>query len=88
MSDKENTKNQEVETSHRTSESALNAVLDCPFCGERPYINEIEPHKHSGLVSDFLPDHEGSCCIECGCGCGLIDDDYESVKKRWNKRAI
>ena len=56
----------------------------CPFCGGEPMIYDIEPHKHH-LVK--LPDYPGSTVIECGCGCGLIDESRETVIERWNTRA-
>lgn len=34
-----------------------------------------------------MPDHPGSCVIECGCGAGLLDDTEELVTNRWNTRA-
>jgi len=61
----------------------------CPFCGEQPAINHIEAHSHSFQINGFkMPDHPGSCVIECACGAGLIDSDFESVSKRWNTRAM
>lgn len=61
----------------------------CPFCGEQPTINHIEAHSHSFQINGFkMPDHPGSCVIECTCGAGLIDSDFESVSKRWNTRAL
>lgn len=56
----------------------------CPFCGGEPTIYDIEPHKHY-LVK--LPDYTGSTIIECGCGCGLIDESRETVIARWNTRS-
>ena len=45
---------------------------------------DIKPHKHH-LVK--LPDYHGSTIIECGCGCGLIDESRETVIARWNTRS-
>ena len=59
-------------------------LMLCPFCGSVPLVNIIEPHKHSWAE---MPDHPGSCVIECGCGAGLIDDTQELVSNRWNTRA-
>ena len=56
----------------------------CPFCGGEPMIYDTEPYKH--LLANF-PDHPGSTIIECGCGCGLIDESRETVIARWNTRA-
>ena len=56
----------------------------CPFCGGEPMIYDIEPYKH--LLANF-PDHPGSTVIECGCGCGLVDESRETVIERWNTRA-
>jgi trans-aconitate methyltransferase len=59
-------------------------LLPCPFCGEPdPLLNEIEPHTH--FISG-MPDHPGSFTVECGCGCGLIDESKENVIRRWNTR--
>jgi len=60
----------------------------CPFCGHAPLLTEIPPHKHHLQIGDFrMPDHPGSFTIECGCGCGLIDETQAAVVKRWNTRA-
>lgn len=59
-------------------------LMPCPFCGSAPLVNIIEPHKHSWAE---MPDHLGSCVIECGCGAGLIDDTQELVSNRWNTRS-
>lgn len=59
----------------------------CPFCGCEPYVALIEPHSHKGGIAAFMPDHQGSATVECGCGAGLIDDDEETVRRRWNQRA-
>ena len=69
------------DTANQTSPQELKP---CPFCGGAPMISEIEPHKH--FIVD-LPDHTGSWVIECGCGCGLIDDTRDAVTVRWNRRA-
>jgi hypothetical protein len=64
------------------------ALEPCPFCGSAPLIHDIEPHTHHMSVGDWkMPDHPGSTVIECGCGCGLIDDKREAVIERWNRRA-
>ena len=55
----------------------------CPFCGGEPTIYDIEPHKHAFCG---MPDHTGSTVIECGCGCGLIDEKHDAVIERWNRR--
>ncbi|MBR7792349.1 hypothetical protein KDM87_07025 [Undibacterium sp. FT147W] len=61
----------------------------CPFCGEQPEINHIEAHSHSFQIDGFkMPDHPGSCVIECACGAGLIDSDFNTVATRWNTRAM
>jgi len=61
----------------------------CPFCGEQPEINDIEAHSHSFQIDGFkMPDHPGSCVIECACGAGLIDSDFNTVATRWNTRAM
>lgn len=61
----------------------------CPFCGEQPAINHIEAHSHSFQINGFkMPDHPGSCVIECTCGAGLIDSDFDAVAARWNARAM
>lgn len=61
----------------------------CPFCGEQPTINHIEAHSHSFQINGFkMPDHPGSCVIECTCGAGLIDSDFDTVAARWNARAM
>jgi len=59
-------------------------LMPCPFCGSAPLVNIIEPHKHG---FSGMPDHPGSCAIECGCGAGLIDDTQELVSNRWNTRS-
>jgi hypothetical protein len=65
------------------------ALEPCPFCGSAPLIHDIEPHTHHMSVGDWkMPDHPGSTVIECGCGCGLIDDKREAVIERWNRRAL
>lgn len=58
----------------------------CPFCGGQPMLHEIPAHTHA--LATFMPDHPGSWCIECNCGCGLIDQDRTDVIQRWNRRAL
>ncbi|WP_428718547.1 hypothetical protein [Undibacterium curvum] len=66
-----------------------NQVNPCPFCGNQPIINHIEPHSHSMQLGGFkMPDHPGSCVIECSCGGGMIDNDLQKVSQRWNSRAL
>lgn len=60
-------------------------LLPCPFCGGMASEQEIEPHSHHPMLG--MPDHPGSYVIECGCGCGLIDDTRELVVARWQARA-
>ena len=59
-------------------------LLPCPFCGGHATLQEQPPHKH--VIATFMPDHPGSFTIECGCGCGLIDETEEAVTARWNQR--
>ena len=75
-----------AEKSDKVSNSRSDALLLlCPFCGGKPYWYDIEPHTHS--MATFMPDCDGETCIECSCGCGLIDATFEKVAARWNKRA-
>lgn len=56
----------------------------CPFCGALPRKYEIEAHTHA--IAEFMPDHEGSWCIECACGSGFVAESKEEVIEKWNRR--
>lgn len=62
-------------------------LKDCPFCGEQPLLNHIEPHTHHLHFSGepLMPDHAGSWTIEC-CSIGLIMDTKEEAVTAWNRR--
>jgi len=64
-------------------------LLNCPFCGAEPLLQEHPPHKHSLKLGDFqMPDHPGSWTIECpACECGMISDKKGRLLAAWNKRA-
>lgn len=67
---------------------STNALLPCPFCGQQPTENAIEPHTHALQFDGWkMPDHQGSHVIECACGCGMIDATRDSVVARWSLRA-
>lgn len=69
------------------SQDTPKQLKPCPFCGENPMIDDIEPHEHLIVFDgEKMPDHLGSTVIECGCGAGLIDDTRLKVIERWNTR--
>lgn len=72
-----------------TTKTPGQVLLPCPFCGQEPMRNFIEPHTHHLSLGGLrMPDYPGSVVIECGCGAGLIDDTDEAVTSRWNSRHI
>jgi len=63
-------------------------LLPCPFCGEYPYIEIIEPHTHS--IATFMPDCDGTMFVMCGkCNCAIAVDhctEIQKAKDAWNRR--
>jgi len=60
-------------------------LLPCPFCGNDPIEDRIEPHKHF-LVD--MPDYPGAWSIECvHCEYQIFDhESREFAVKKWNCR--
>lgn len=55
----------------------MNNLKPCPFCGAKPFVTKIEPHKHN-VVN--LPDFKGETFVECECSAAIVDIEA------WNKR--
>lgn len=70
-----------------TTHTGLSEPLACPFCGETPILNHIEPHTHHLTFNGqpLMPDHQGSWTIEC-CDVGMIKETREEVVAAWNRR--
>lgn len=68
-----------------TNTTATITLLPCPFCGDFPIEDRIEPHKHYVY---FLPDYPGSWSVECvKCEIRVFSHDSQAdAQLRWNKR--
>jgi len=59
----------------------------CPFCGAKPFINVIEPHKHifAHLLTPIAEYSAGGAFAECTkCTCAISADTRQKVVAAWN----
>lgn len=66
--------------------------IHCPFCGEMPVEDRIEPHEHSPMLMGLVPlpfSYPGSWSIECAhCECRIFShESREAAVAKWNRRA-
>jgi hypothetical protein len=71
---------------------AITQLLPCPFCGESPLEDRIEPHEHSTALMGIIPipySYPGSWSVECvKCECRIFSHaSRDEAVKRWNTRA-
>jgi hypothetical protein len=64
----------------------------CPFCGDAPLEDRIEPHKHSPALMGLVPlpfSYPGSWSIECvPCGFRIFShESRDNAVRLWNTRS-
>ena len=56
----------------------------CPFCGEKPYIHFMEPHRY--VIAKHMPDFQGKWYAEC-CFAATSDKEKSRAIALWNTRS-
>lgn len=58
----------------------------CPFCGEKPVLEVVKPHKHH--FGNFFHESEGGYFLSCACGIALTGNGFDELEAVWNRRKM